>query len=49
MTIHGYQGGGLDGNNSKRFLSHSQELDQLLPGSSTGAIMDLLGKFDMAM
>ena len=31
VTIHGYQGGGLDSNNSKKFLSMCMELDQLLP------------------
>ena len=47
MTIHGYQGGGLDGNNSKKFLSCSKELEQLLPENvAMPAIIDLLAKFD---
>ena len=47
VTIHGYQGGGLDGNNSKQLLRKSTELDQLLPGDeATDAIIDLLGKFN---
>ena len=47
VTIHGYQGGGLDGNNSKKFLSCSKELEQLLPENvAMPAIIDLLAKFD---
>ena len=47
MTIHGYQGTGLDGNNSKKFLSCSKELEQLLPeNAAIPAIIDLLAKFD---
>ena len=49
ITIHGYQGGGLDGNNSKKFLSRSMELDQLLPVTSAPAVIDLLQKFDMVV
>ena len=47
VTIHGYQGTGLDGNNSKKFLSCSKELEQLLPeNAAMPAIIDLLAKFD---
>ena len=49
ITIHNYQGGGLDGNNSKTFLKKCNDLDQLFPGTApptTAAIIDLLNKFD---
>ena len=49
ITTHGYQGGGLDGNNSKKFLCRSMELDQLLPVTSAPAVIDLLQKFDMVV
>ena len=47
VTIHVYQGGGLDGNNSKKFLSCSKELEQLLPeNAAMPVIIGLLVKFD---
>ena len=47
VTIHRYQGRGLDVNNSKKFLSCSKELEQLLPeNAAMPAIIDLLAKFD---
>ena len=49
ITIHNYQGGGLDGNNSKKFLKKCNDLDQLLPDTAaptTAAIIDVLNKFD---
>ena len=45
MTIYGYKGGGLDSNNSKKFLSCSKE--HLLPENAAMlVIIDLLAKFD---
>lgn len=49
ITIHGYQGGGLDGNNGKKFLSRCKDLGELLPDTAAPtaiAIIDLLTKFD---
>ena len=46
ITIHGYQGGGLDGNNSKKFLKYAKSLSELLPESVSPAVTDLLSKFD---
>ena len=34
ITIHNYQGGGLDDNNSKKFLKKCNDLDQLLPDTA---------------
>ena len=47
--INFYQGGGLDGNNSNKFLKKYNDLDQLMPdiaAPTTAAIIDLLTKFD---
>ena len=52
VTIHGYQGGGLDGNNSKKFLSKYMELDQLQPSTAAPAAtatIDLLYKFNLVV
>ena len=46
ITIRGYQGSGLDGNNSKQFFKASKDLSLLLGKETAAPIIDMLTKFD---
>ena len=45
VIIHGYQGGGLDGNNSKRLLDKVDALQQFLPPNAA-PVIDCLRAFN---
>ena len=49
FSIHGYHGLDIDGNNSKKFLSCSKNLTELLPTYVSSAITDLLKKFNLVI
>ena len=44
--LYGYQGSGLDGNNSKNLFKASKDLSLLLGEETTAPIIDMLTKFD---
>jgi hypothetical protein len=46
ITIRGYQGSGLDGNNCKAFFKASTDLGLLLGEATAAPITDMLNKFD---
>ena len=46
ITIRGYQGSGLDGNNSKNFFKASHDLALLLGAETATPITSMLQKFD---
>jgi hypothetical protein len=46
ITIRGYQGSGLDGNNCKAFFKASKDLGLLLGAETAAPIIDMLTKFD---
>ena len=47
ISIRGYHGTGLDGNNSKNFFKASKDLHLLLDQETSVPIVDMLQKFDM--